>query len=169
MTDNAAWAATVSGAYCDYNNTPANSATYGRLYNWYAADNNVATKIASNGGKNVCPTGWHVPGDAEWTTLVTYLGGEDVAGGKLKETGTLHWINSGGATNETGFTALPGGSRFGSGGFTGFGVTGNFWSSTPYALYNNSNVWYLNAYNAKISLGNIQKKTGYSVRCVKDL
>lgn len=73
VTVDGTWAALTSGAYSDYGNTPANSATYGRLYNWYAADNNAATKLASNGGKKVCPTGWHLPSDTEWTTLENYL------------------------------------------------------------------------------------------------
>ena len=72
ITDAATWAAATTGAYCDYSNTPANSATYGRLYNWYVVDNNDATKMTSNGGKNVCPTGWHVPSDDEWRTLTTF-------------------------------------------------------------------------------------------------
>jgi len=71
VTVDATWAALTTGAYSDYSNTPANSTTYGRLYNWYAVDNNAATKMASNGGKNVCPTSWHIPTDAEWTTLTT--------------------------------------------------------------------------------------------------
>jgi uncharacterized protein (TIGR02145 family) len=166
LADNTAWAVTVTGAYCDYNNTPEISTTYGRIYNWYVGDNNAATKIASNGGKNVCPTGWHVPGDAEWTTLMAYLGGENGAGSKLRETGTAHWTTSTGATNESGFTALPAGSRFASGGFTGLGTSSNFWSSTPYPLYNNGVVWYTLGY--KLSTGSIQKKTGYSVRCIRD-
>ncbi|MGA2408607.1 MAG: fibrobacter succinogenes major paralogous domain-containing protein [Bacteroidales bacterium] len=73
ITVDATWAALTTGAYGDYNNTPSNSTTYGRLYNWYAVDNNAGTKVVSNGGKNVCPTGWHVPSDAEWTTLENYL------------------------------------------------------------------------------------------------
>jgi uncharacterized protein (TIGR02145 family) len=91
VIDDATWTFATTSAYCDYSNNPANSTTYGRLYNWYAVDNNAATKVASNGGKNVCPTSWHVPTDAEWTILTTFLGGESVAGGKLKETGTTHW------------------------------------------------------------------------------
>jgi uncharacterized protein (TIGR02145 family) len=96
-----AWAALTTGAYCWYNNDAATyKATYGALYNWYA--------VADS--RNIAPTGWHVPTDAEWTTLTTFLGGESVAGGKLKETGTNHWTSPNtGATNETGFTALPGG------------------------------------------------------------
>ena len=112
VTDNTVWSALITGAYCDYNNTPSISTTYGRMYNGYSVDNNIATKVASNGGKNVCPTGWHVPSNAEWITLTSYLGGESVAGGKLKETGTMHWLTpNSGATNESGFTALAGGRR----------------------------------------------------------
>ncbi len=88
----------------DYDNNPANSETYGRLYNWYTVDDD----------KGVCPEGWHVPDDAEYTVLTDYLGGESVAGGKMKETGTEHWNSPNtGATNESGFTGLPRGVFFG--------------------------------------------------------
>jgi uncharacterized protein (TIGR02145 family) len=164
VTDDGAWAALTTGAYSDYNNTPANSTTYGRLYNWYAVDNNAATKVASNGGKNVCPTSWHVPTDTEWTTLITYLGGENVAGGKLKETGTTHWASPNtGATNETGFTALPGGYR----GYMQVGSNGYWWIPTEYSstsawfrvvVYTNANVYRIEWF----------KQCGFSVRCVRD-
>ena len=125
VTVDATWAALTTGAYSDYSNTPANSTTYGRLYNWYVVDNNPATKVASNGGKNVCPTSWHVPTDAEWTILTTYLGGESIAGGKLKETGTAHWNSPNtGATNETGFTTLPSGLRYYDGSYFLIGYDG---------------------------------------------
>ena len=168
VTDNTAWVALTTGAYCDYNNTPANSTIYGRLYNWFAADNNAATKVASNGGKNVCPTSWHVPSDAEWTTLTTFLGGEAVAGGKLKETGTAHWYNHNtGATNETGFTALPGGMRHEDMLFYFLGGYGYWWISTErdteYANYQDTH--YDNSYS---SLHSNPKLIGFSVRCVKD-
>ena len=85
---------------------------YGRLYTWWAV-----TDI-----RGVCPTGWHVPTEDDWTALTTYLGGEDVAGGKLKEAGTTHWwAPNEGATNSSGFTALPGGDRYDNGSFDGFG------------------------------------------------
>ncbi len=117
VTDNATWSTTTSGSYCDYLNTPAYSTTYGKLYNWYA--------VGSTNTKNVCPTGWHVPIDAELTTLQSFLGGEIVAGGKLKEKGTTHWLTPNtSATNETGFTALPGGYRSASGTFGFMGNTG---------------------------------------------
>jgi uncharacterized protein (TIGR02145 family) len=168
ITDNNAWAASTTGAYSDYSNTPANSTTYGRLYNWYAVDNNAVTKVASNGGKNVCPTSWHVPNDAEWTTLTTYLGGESVAGGKLKESGTIHWAAPNtGATDETGFTALPGGYRSTSGPYSGIGYRAYWWSSTESATTFAwlRGMYYLNA----IVYRNIDLKLwGFSVRCLKD-
>jgi len=169
VTDNTAWAALTTGAFSDYNNTPANSTIYGSLYNWYAVDNNAATKVASNGGKNVCPTSWHVPTDTEWTTLTTYLGGEYVAGGKLKETGTTHWTSPNtGATNETGFTALPGGIRNGNGACNDIGGYGYWWSSTEYSA---TSAWYRSmVYDyADVSRNNYNEHLGFSVRCVRDL
>jgi trimeric autotransporter adhesin len=168
ITDNTAWVALTTGAYSDYSNIPANSTTYGRLYNWYVVDNNTATKVASNGGKNVCPTGWHVPSDAEWTTLTTYLGGESVAGGKLKETGITHWASPNtGATNETGFTAFPGGYRFNDGAYTLVGSDGLWWSSTDYST---TLAWfrYMSYNNAYVSRDFSSERSGFSVRCVRD-
>jgi uncharacterized protein (TIGR02145 family) len=168
ITDNTAWTALTTGAYSDYINTPANSTIYGILYNWYAVDNNAATKVASNGGKNVCPTGWHVSSDAEWTTLTTSLGGEDVAGGKLKETGTSHWASPNtGATNETGFTALPGGYRFGYGPYDYIGEVGYWWSSTEIST---AYAWsrYMGYWDTYVYRGDYNEQGGLSVRCVKD-
>ena len=171
ITADATWNATTTGAYCDFSNTPANSITYGRLYNWFAADNNAATKMASNGGKNVCPTSWHVVSDAEWTALTDFLGGEVVAGGKLKETGTTHWITPNfGSTNETGFTALPGGFRLPPGTFYSVGSQGYWWSSTEYST---SNAW---SQHMNFNISNLMrandvngiKRQGYSVRCLRD-
>jgi uncharacterized protein (TIGR02145 family) len=169
VTDNTAWSALTTGAYSDYSNTPGNSTTYGRLYNWYAVDNNAATKVASNGGKNVCPADWHVPGDAEWTTLTTFLGGEAVAGGKLKETGTTHWPGPNtGATNETGFTALPGGYRDPGGQYYNIGRIGFWWSSTEYsATYAWLRLMY-GDYAVVDSSRYYEKPVGFSVRCIKD-
>jgi uncharacterized protein (TIGR02145 family) len=102
VASSSAWPTLTTAGYCWYNNdSAANSATYGALYNWFAV----------NAGK-LAPTGWHVPSDSEWNVLITYLGGESVAGGRLKEAGTVHWNSpNAGATNEFGFTALPGGHR----------------------------------------------------------
>jgi uncharacterized protein (TIGR02145 family) len=97
-----------------YNGAESNVSTYGRLYTWYAATDS----------RGVCPSGWHLPTNAEWTTLITYLG-ESVAGGKMKEAGTTHWISPNtGATNSSGFTALPGGYRNGSAAFGSMGHSG---------------------------------------------
>ncbi|HEY5140417.1 MAG TPA: fibrobacter succinogenes major paralogous domain-containing protein, partial [Methylococcales bacterium] len=168
ITDNTAWAAATTGAYSDYGNTPANSAIYGRLYNWYVVDNNATTKVASNGGKNVCPTSWHVSTDAEWTTLITYLGGGTVAGGKLKETGTTHWITPNtGATNESGFTGLAGGYHLGVGSSFFIGNYGFWWSSTEYSS-TNAWVWGMSFDNISVIVDNIDKRYGGSVRCVRD-
>jgi uncharacterized protein (TIGR02145 family) len=168
VTANAAWTTTYTGAYCDYSNTPSNSNIYGRLYNWYAVDNNAATRISSNGGKNVCPTGWHVPTDNEWTTLTTYLGGESVAAGKLKETGTTHWASpNAGTTNETGFTALPGGYRYGDGYWVYITGLGYWWSSTEdsdmFAWFRTMDYTGIN-----VIRWHNNEHSGLSVRCLKD-
>jgi uncharacterized protein (TIGR02145 family) len=132
ITDNRVWTYLTTGAYCNYNNTKSADtiATYGRLYDWYAATDS----------RNIAPTGWHVPTVAEWTTLTTYLGGDSVAGGKIKETGTTHWATPNiAATNESGFTALPSGTRYyKDGSFFGLGGIGVIWSSaanTPSTVY----------------------------------
>lgn len=159
VTGNSAWAATITGAYCNYNNNANSSITYGRLYNWYAVNDN----------RKIAPTGWHVPTDADWTTLTTYLGGEGVAGGKLKETGTTHWQSPNtGATNETGFTALPGGDRlYSTGVFYDKGVYCFCWSSTA----NDASTAWVRALDnsySNVSRSNNPKSNGFSVRCIKD-
>jgi uncharacterized protein (TIGR02145 family) len=170
ITDYTEWAALTTGSYCDYDNNPANSTIYGRLYNWFTVDNNAPTKIASNGGKNVCPTSWHMPGDDEWTNLTTYLGGEDVAGDKLKETGTTHWSSSyTGATNESGFTGLPGGYRAFMGFFENIGGSGcGYWGSST--EYTTTLAWYrfLGYCYTNVNRYYSEKRTGHSVRCVRD-
>ncbi len=114
----------TTGAWSYCNNDVANNAKYGKLYNWYAVS------PTTNGNKNVCPTGWHVPTNAEWTVLTEYLGGESVAGGKMKEVGTTNWNSPNvDATNTSLFTGLPGGNRE-SGDYYGIGSGGCWWSST---------------------------------------
>jgi uncharacterized protein (TIGR02145 family) len=186
VTGNTAWAALTTGAYCDFNDTPANSTTYGRLYNWYAVDNNAATKVASNGGKNVCPTGWHVPNNAEWTTLENYLIANGynfdgtTTGNKIAKAlaSTTLWTSDAGAgtvgntdypakRNATGFTALPGGGRDDGGEYPEIGDTGYWWSSTEYS---SGSAWYrLMFYKwTNVDRGGFSKQSGCSVRCVKD-
>lgn len=155
IADNNNWS---TPGYSWYNNDAATyKATYGALYNWYTV----------NTGK-LCPTGWHVPTDDEWRALTSYLGGEGVAGGKLKEAGTSHWLSPNlGATNETDFTAVPGGVRNIDGQFLELGNAGYWWSSTAYdaihAFYRDmiyDDQW-VNRYR-------YLKGLGFSVRCIKD-
>jgi uncharacterized protein (TIGR02145 family) len=146
--------------YCWYNNDATTyKATYGALYNWHSVD------PLSNGGKNVCPIGWHVPNDVEWTTLQTFLGGEYVAGSKLKEIGTTHWISpNDGATNATGFTALPGGERRTL--FSEIGYICYLLSSTEMGVLTNWS-WAIKN-NTFLSRGPADKNDALSIRCLKD-
>jgi uncharacterized protein (TIGR02145 family) len=165
ITIDATWAALTSGAYCDYDNNIANSEIYGRLYNWYVA--------ASDNPKKVCPVGWHVPDWAELSILPNIHEGYSVTGGKLKEIGTIHWNRPNTvATNETGFTALPGGHRDYSGTFNSIGNYGFWWSSTDY----HQPTYGLSAWSINLSFNNgdlnagysNSRREGFSIRCLKD-
>ncbi len=149
--------------------TTANYTTYGVLYNWSAAMSGSASSVANPSGvQGVCPAGWHLPSDAEWTELTDYLGGESVAGGKLKETGTTHWISpNAGATNETGFTALSGGRRSDNGAFNYMGSLGYWWCATESGT-NNAWEWYMGYGTSEVYRYNNNKVLGLSVRCVRD-
>jgi len=158
VTKNTQWSSLKTGAYCNYDNDPNNVNTYGRLYNWYAVSDN----------RNIAPDGWHVPSDAEWRTLVNYLGGESVAGGKMKEIGTTHWKRPNeGATNVSGFAALPGGGRGYDGSFFYLGTYAYFWSSTESGSYS---AWYRALYYSYASVYRdyYDKLSGFSVRLVRD-
>jgi uncharacterized protein (TIGR02145 family) len=158
VTGNAAWEALSSGAWCSYNNDAPLLATYGCLYNWHAVGD----------VRGLAPAGWHVPSDAEWQTLLDYLGGDMAAGGKLKEEGLAHWADpNGGATNETGFSALPAGHRNWNGSYLNILTQAYYWSSTA---ENDANAWYRSLYydNAGTSRNNYLKRDGFSIRCVKD-
>ena len=142
-----------SGNYWGYDNNNSNVETYGYLYDWETAC-------------DVCPDGWHLPTDAEWTELTDYLG--ENAGGKLKATGTGLWYDPNtGATNETGFTALPGGVRGGTGAFYGIGYYGYWWSATEGSA---AIAWFRGMFydgSDVLSYDNY-KEVGFSVRCVRD-
>jgi len=162
ITDNDTWRNLAVPGYCWYNNDATTySATYGALYNWPAV----------NTGK-LCPIGYHVPSDAEWTALTTYLEGEMIAGNKLKETGTTHWQSPNKeAINVTGFTALPGGHRAPelyniNNSFFSVGGYGSWWSSSEYS----GTVWFRDmAYSySSVGRGIINMKYGLSVRCLQD-
>ncbi|MFA5772830.1 MAG: FISUMP domain-containing protein [Thermoplasmata archaeon] len=142
-----------------YGGSESNVATYGRLYTWYAVTDS----------RNIAPAGWRVPTDAEWTTLTTYLLGVSVAGGKLKENCSTLWgCPNTGATNESGFTALPGGYRFSNGSFSVIGYNGYWWSSTESST---DVAWFrdMSCSSSNVSRGNYSKLYGFSVRCVRDL
>ena len=160
----------------DYNGTDVEEAKattiytiFGALYNWPAAmDGENSSSTNPSGVKGVCPTGWHLPSDAEWTQLVEYLGGENVAGGKMKENSDLYWINPNtDATNSSGFTALPGDYLYyADNHFHHLGYYGTWWSAT--AGYNGVYDRYVYNESGKIYRTESGKAGGWSIRCVKD-
>ena len=157
VADSTQWANLTTGAWCYFNNDPALGTVYGKLYNWYAV----------NDPRGLAPSGFHIASDEEWTILTNYLGGENVAGGKLKEAGTTHWLSPNeGATNSSGFSALPGGYRY-DGGFDVLSYYGHWWSASEYGgTYAwGRGLFYVNAYVVR---DNLYKSIGFSVRCVKD-
>ena len=154
--------------YC-YNNDEANCAIYGGLYQW----NEMMQYVTTPGVKGICPMGWHIPTDGEWTTLTTFLGGSSLAGGKMKSTGTIQagtglWNSPNtGATNESGFTAVPAGCRSYGGSFDGIGYYGYWWSSSEYST---ANAWYRYLYYSSSNVYSYYnyKDFVFSVRCVRD-
>jgi uncharacterized protein (TIGR02145 family) len=149
--------------------TPSNLTKYGYLYNWYAAKGIYTTgTITSTDTLNICPKGWHVPTDADWTTLTTELGGESVAGGKMKSVRTFYWISPNtGATNESGFSALPGGYRIKNGSFSNLSNSAAFWRATEVDA---NSAWFSRLdYNSDdVSRISYEKQHGASIRCLKD-
>ena len=160
VTDLSTWNSLTTGAWCYYNNNPANGCTYNKLYNWYAV----------NDPRGLAPVGYHIPTEAEVETLRNYLGGVTVAGGKVKQTGTTLWNSPNtGATNETGWTGLPGGGRT-NGQFGGVGISGPHWmadssSAAPSMAY------YMDLYsfNATLDIKIFDKVSGHYVRLIKDV
>ena len=172
VTDPAAWANLTTGAWCYYNNDPANGLIYGKLYNYYAVAG-IHDTIASTPNKVLAPTGFHVPTDTNWTDLTDYLGGLLVAGGEMKEIGTAHWMSPNtGATNSSGFTGLSDGFRFDYGFFFGVGSYANWWSSTEYTniTTNTTDVWirHLDHDNSAVTRSAALKASGFSVRLIND-
>ena len=146
-------------AWCYYNNNPDNGDRYGKLYNWYAV----------NDPRGLAPEGWKIPSDEEWSRLADFLGGESVAGTKMKSTD--FWADYGGksgnGTNESGFSGLPGGLRYHDGSFLNVGKNGNWWSSTEIDSFN---AWHriLNYSNGSVNWYYYNKENGFSVRCLRD-
>ena len=172
VTSTADWANLAEqadkGAWCFYGNNANNESIYGKLYNWYAATDS----------RNIAPQGWHVPTNEEWIQLGEYLRGYETAAGKLKATGTTQWAAPNtGATNSSGFTALPAGERLADGTFGGLKLRTHYWSTNNYggdpfaqyslavSLFNNQQYFHNSAdgnFNGRNAL------TAMSVRCVRD-
>lgn len=157
VPDQAEWTALNSPGYCWYDNNSGNKTAYGALYNWFAVNTD-----------KLCPSGWRVPSDDDWTTLTTLYGGNNEASAKLKEAGTIHWAAPNTGNNESEFTGLPGGGRIGfDGTFVEIYTGAHLWSITEYSasnayycgLANNNNIVYRNT---------ADKRSGFSVRCIKD-
>jgi uncharacterized protein (TIGR02145 family) len=183
VTDPTQWANLTTGAWCYYNNDQANGAIYGKLYNWYAVAGIYDAASAANPAlrKKLAPTGWHVPTDSEWSNLINCLdpnadGGNNfsnIAGGKIKATGTIQagtglWQEPNtGATNESGFSGLPAGYRDYFGTFFYIGYGGVWWSSSE---LNTSHAWgrYLYYDESDADRDEGSKESGFSVRCMRD-
>ena len=142
-------------AWCYYDNDPKNGTKYGKLYNWYAV----------NDSRGLAPAGYHIPTDEEWTLLSTFLGGEDVAGKKMKS--TSGWNDDGNGTNSSGFSGLPGGYRFYDGDFSAVGLFGYWWGASE---YDGSDAWSRELYDSYSGLGRSydSQSYGFSVRCLRD-
>jgi uncharacterized protein (TIGR02145 family) len=169
VTDVNLWGGIESGAYCNYDNNAINSNTYGHLYNRYAIKDT----------RGICPVGWRIPSVSDWEDLAYYLGGKDVAGGKLKETGISHWNSpNGGATNEIGFSALPNGYliREAYVRYEGIGYTASFWSSSTTSTgsppYYDNGLYFFTLSNWSTGLTKnsryFQYLGWYGIRCVKN-
>lgn len=156
VQDKDEWSKLTTGAWCYYEYDSKNGKTYGKLYNWYAV----------NDQRGLAPEGWHIPSDTDWTKLTDYLGGVKVAGGKIKATTLWNSPNTG-ATNKSGFSALPGGYRWGNGTFGNIGGYGYFWSSSD--CYNKS-AWGrgLSYFFSEVFPLYNSKPDGLSCRCVRD-
>jgi uncharacterized protein (TIGR02145 family) len=178
VTDPTQWANLNTGAWCYYNNDPTNGDIYGKLYNWFAVAgiHDAASLNNPSLRKKLAPNGWHIPSRSEWGILGEYLGGVySGAGGKMKETGTVHWSDPNfNASNSSGFNGLPGGARDADHGgpgmrFVVIKYVGYWWTSSEHT--NNASLSWIKIleYNSdSLFQGYPSQKNGYSVRCVKD-
>ena len=178
VTSPSDWQSITTGAWCYYNNDPANNAEYGKLYNWYAAAGIYDSASLDDPAlrKNLAPTGWHVPTDGEWSVMINCHdpnangGGNtpNIAGGQMKEVGISHWLSPNtGATNSYGFTGLPGGYRYNNGPFVFIGTHAIFWSSSQDG---GGYAWYRTLYHSTSDTYRTSdvKTLGCSVRYLKD-
>ena len=158
VEDKEEWTNLKTGAWCYYENSSKHGIIYGKLYNWYAI----------NDSRGLSPEGWNIPSNVDWQQMIDYLGGEGVAGGKMKEKGTAHWISPNeGANNISGFNGLPGGARHSNGTCVYKGETGYFWSSSE-AGNNKANYYILWNDDKNISQGKFNFEFGFSIRCIKN-
>lgn len=162
ITNNAQWAAQTQGAWCYYDNDAQFACPNGKLYNWYVTIDE----------RNVCPTGWHVPSDAEWTVLTDYLAGLNAAGGKMKSL-TGWWSPNVAATNESGFSGLANGARYDAAlgsGFLNYGSHGLWWSTTEDLSNGNVGAWFrqLRRDVGSVDRNNYYRECGFSIRCLRD-
>ena len=155
VQDADAWSNLTTGAWCYYDNKKSYGTKYGKLYNWYAV----------NDPRGLAPKGYHIPTDEEWTTLTNYLGGETIAGTKMKSKNG--WKDDGNGTNTSGFAGLPGGYRYSNGNFFNIGAIGNWWSSSETST---NYAWsrYLGNNNGNVNRYYYDKHYGFSVRCLRD-
>ena len=171
VEDNTAWSELEvdDKAYCWYDNSNSNEDVYGGLYTWAAAVNGGSGSASSPSSiQGICPDGWHLPSEAEWEEMVLFLDGYFEAGYYLKEQGTAHWLSiNPGASNSSGFTALPGGIRSTIGTFNELNTNAHFWTATDFTESS--------AYKVSLVVGDGDVyisggalKSGRSVRCVKD-
>jgi uncharacterized protein (TIGR02145 family) len=158
VKDSVEWANLKTGAWCYYNNDPVLGKKYGKLYNWFAV----------NDPRGLAPHGWHVPSDSEWTILTIFLGGDSIASAKMRERDTTHWITTNiDVTNESGFTALPGGKRSSDGTFAGIRYNCTFYSTSKFT---ETGAWIRDLFPhlSRLYRGGGSSGTGYSIRCIKD-
>jgi len=159
ISDNTLWQNSSSGAYAWHSNDSVSyNSLYGKLYNWYAINSGM-----------LCPVNWHVSNDNDWEILTNYLGGVGEALNKLKETGTVHWADPNEGTNQSGFSALPSGSRDYTGNYGGQGGASGYWWTSSEQDNNSAWCYYISGYYQYVRRVAFDKKSGFSVRCVKDV
>ena len=158
ITNNDEWVHTSYGAWCYYENLQSNEPAYGKLYNWNAVID----------PRGIAPKGWHIPTPQEVTTLIEYLGGTSIAGGKMKETGATYWAESNpNVTNSSGFSGRPGGYRHYTGIFSDINTNGWFWTNNGVNTYS-ADVFRLYFANLECTISDWYKVQGLSIRCIKD-
>lgn len=159
VTDMAQWSALTTGAWCYYENLSSYNEVYGKLYNLNAVQDT----------RGIAPKGWHVPSHAEWTTLIEFLGGEGVAGNKMKAVSNL-WLYDLSPTNSSGFSGLPCGYRVRTGDFVNIGHYGVWWSSTEGSIEGYNGAWFTRLQGDMVAVYRsiAPKESGFSIRCIKN-